>query len=152
MMRDDRYEAAVGLPAGTLPREPVVGFNLGSDSTFSIIDPFHRPIRSRVIGAVIRKIRAHDGEPELWEVALTFNREGGEIDYLFGEIEQRQTHGDEAMHFAILQSTMNPDGTISQYQFPKLTGFYESAGEYAASEDPVRLRVVFRGKRRTIVQ
>lgn len=145
----EAHEAAIEAEKER-PYQKPLGFNIGMDASFVVCTPFGA-LREPAVKAVINRVPAFGVNPEHWHLELTFDRYSREIDDLFCRLEDGQTPEHYTQSFAVLQTITNPDGTIAQYQFPKMTAFYSGAGSFEWTEK-VQQTIVLTGLRRFIVQ
>ena len=127
---------------------PTEGFTTGLDVSIDLYDASDRSIASIPgITSFSAKARTNklesrtlDGENNFgtthqgYEITIAYDRQDGRIDAYFAEKERRYREKLPSQTVTITQTIREPDGSLSQYRFEKVTLDQDDAGTYTRDE------------------
>lgn len=131
---------------------PQHGFSIGRDITLAITTPQGAVLNLGKVTAwdckqdsTETKIKGLDGitdnmqfYDEGWTGTFTADRRDGDLDDLFISLQQNYQAGQDQQYFKILETVSEPDGSVSQFMFTRVTLKFTDAGSWEASKTVTR--------------
>jgi hypothetical protein len=142
---------------------PVNDFNVGSDTTISIINSgtimkssiltsFEaRQITASLKSTAIDGVNRYDEIEQGWEGTLDFDRADSILDDFFAAKEVARYAGNTLPTISITETTTNVDGTVVKYRYPRCALKFDTIGA-RKGDSKVEERVSWKSGRRIKVQ
>ena len=140
---------------------PINGLSVGRDVTLDIIDPANGGLLAwaEITGFESRQMTkmlqstSLDGSnnyaeiPQGWEVSFTLDRANNNVDAYFASVEDGYFTGVDYAGVQVTETITNPDGSVNQYRYEKLSLKLADAGA-KTGDNHIKMKVDGKASRR----